>query len=227
MLAMFKPNGNADFDDLKTIEAADNAEQAGRRQLWERQAGESTKAYSAFQKYLNLSERRTLAKVAQMSDCSSQNVERWSRRWCWVARVQAFDVIEEEKFREQASRDRLAMRWRQIALGIACQNIAAHGVREFQAKVAAGQALNLGADEIKSLLAIGSELEGRGMGEEKDSKFTKIVVQFGHQRYPDEPCGCHCSACANCHGEGAVVDGDEMLDALNDAEDGDPTLKLN
>jgi hypothetical protein len=219
---MFRPNDSADFDELETIEAADNADQTGRRQLWERQVGESTKAYSAFQKYLNLSSRRTLREVAELSHCSGQNIARWSRRWFWVARVQAYDVIEEERFREQMSRDRLSMRRRQIALGIACQNIAAHGVREFQARVASGQPLDLGAEEIKSLLAIGSQLEEAGMGTEKDSKFTKIVVNMGHARYPGEACGCKCPQCVGCRGEGAVVDVDGMLDALNDAEDGDP-----
>src|ERR1019366_3931843 len=184
--------------------------------LWERQVGESTKAYSAFQKYLNLSSRRTLREVAELSHCSGQNIARWSRRWSWVHRVAALDVIEEERFREQAARDRLSMRRRQIQLGIACQSVAAHGVRELQAKVASGSALNLGAEEIKSLLAIGSQLEGKGMGEEKDAKFTKIVVNFGHHRYPSEPCGCHCAACASCHGEGK----DEQYDAM-ELEGGD------
>jgi hypothetical protein len=218
MLTMFNTNGNANFDELKVIEAAENAEQTGRRQLWERQVGESTKAYSAFQKYLNLSSRRTLREVAELSHCSGQNIARWSRRWSWVHRVQAFDTVEEERFREQAARDRLAMRRRQIALGIACQSVAAHGVHELQAKIASGSALNLGAEEIKSLLAIGSQLEGRGMGTEKDSKFTKIVVNFGHHRYPSEPCGCHCAACASCHGEGK----DEQYDAMELEGGGDP-----
>jgi hypothetical protein len=176
---MFNTNGNANFDELKVIEAAETAEQAGKRQLWERQAGESSKSFVAFQKYLNLSERRTLAKVAEMSGCSAQNIERWSRRWFWVARVQAYDVIEEERFREQMARERLSMRKRQIQLGVACQGVAAHGIRELQAKVAAGTPLNLAPQEIKDLLAIGSQLEARGMGEEKNSRFTKIVVVIG------------------------------------------------
>jgi hypothetical protein len=226
MLAMFKPNGNANCDDLQTIEAAENAERDGRRQLWERQVGESTKAYSAFQKYLNLSSRRTLREVAELSHCSGQNIARWSRRWFWVARVQAYDVIEEEKFREQAARDRLAMRRRQIQLGVACQSVAAHGVRELQAKVASGQALNLGAEEIKSLLAIGSQLEGRGMGEEKDAKFTKIVVNFGGHQYPGEHCACRCTACiSGC--TGSPGEDGKTIPALEAAGYDDPDPKVN
>ena len=222
MLTMFNPNVNANLDQLKVIEAADNADQTGRRQLWERQVGESAKAYSAFSKYRDLSEKRTLAKVASMSGCSSQNIERWSRRWFWVARVQAFDVLEEERFREQCSRDRLAMRRRQIQLGAACQSVAAFGVRELQAKIAAGTPLALAPEQIAALLKVGIDIEGRGMGEEKGSRYTRIVVNLGHHRYPNEACGCKCPACAACHGEGAVVENeDEMVDAL-DVEGGDP-----
>ena len=74
MLAMFKPNGNANCDDLQTIEAAENAERDGRRQLWERQLGESTKAYSAFSKYRDLSKKRTLAKVAHRKDDGKREI---------------------------------------------------------------------------------------------------------------------------------------------------------
>jgi hypothetical protein len=223
---MFRPNGSADFNELETIEAAENAERDGRRQLWERQAGESAKAYSAFTKYRDLSEKRTLVRVAQMLGCSSTNIERWARRWCWVHRVQAFDVIEEEKFREQMSRDRVSMRRRQIALGIACQNIAAHGVREFQAKVAAGSALNLGAQEIKDLLAIGSQLEGKGMGEERDSRFTKIIVNFGGHQYVGEHCACRCAACiSGC--TGSPGEDGKTIPALEAAGYDDPDPKVN
>lgn len=140
---MFSTNGNANYDQLKVIEAAENADQTGRRQLWERQVGESEKAFDAFVKYRDLAERRTLARVAQMLGCSSTNVERWASRWFWTQRTYAYDLIEEERFREQMSRDRVAMRRRQIQLGVACQSVAAHGVRELQAKVAAGTPLNL------------------------------------------------------------------------------------
>jgi hypothetical protein len=138
----------------------------------------------------------------------------------------AFDVIEEEKFREQMSRDRVSMRRRQIALGIACQNIAAHGVREFQAKVAAGSALNLGAQEIKDLLAIGSQLEGKGMGEERDSRFTKIIVNFGGHQYVGEHCACRCAACiSGC--TGSPGEDGKTIPALEAAGYDDPDPKVN
>jgi hypothetical protein len=212
-------NDNAKLDELQTIEAAENADQTGRPQLWERQAGESAKAFDAFRRYRDLAERRTLAKVAKELGCSSTNIERWARKWFWTNRVSAFDLVEEEKFREQTARDRMSMRRRQVQLGAACQGIAAYGIREYQSRIAAGQALNLGAQEIKDLLAIGSQLEGKGIGEAKDSRYTRIVVNFsGGHRYPGEACGCKCPACASCHGEGELM----MTPALEAEYDDDP-----
>jgi hypothetical protein len=184
---MSNRNGKPDFDGLQVLEAAGTAEQVGQRQPWERQPGESSKSHAAFMKYLNLAERRTLARVAEMLGCSAQNVERWSRRWCWVSRVQAFDEVEEQKFREQVSRDRLKMRRRQIEIGRACQNLAAYGIRELQVKVAAGTALDMSPEEIKALLSIGADLESRGMGEERLGRYTQINVVIGDAvPIPDE-----------------------------------------
>ena len=67
-----------------------------------------------------------------MSGWSTQNIERWSRRWAWTHRVYLFDCAEEEKWREQSARDRVAHRRRQVQLGQAIQSVAAHGLAEWQ-----------------------------------------------------------------------------------------------
>jgi hypothetical protein len=116
------------------------------------------------------------------------------------------------------------MRRRQIALGAACQDVAAHGIRELQSKIAAGTPLNLGAQEIKDLLAIGSQLEGRGMGEEGSARFTRIVVNFGGHQYAGEHCSCRCPACSGC--TGSPEDG-KTMPALEAAGYDDPDPKVN
>jgi len=224
---MFSTNYDHKFDELKVIEAAENAEQTGHRQLWERQPGESAKAYSAFQKYLGLSSRRTLREVAQLSSCSTQNIQRWSRRWFWVLRTQAYDVIEEERFREQCSRDRLAMRRRQVSLGVACQSVGAHAIRELQSRIASGQPLGLSPSEIKDLLAIGAQLEAKGAGTEGSQRYTRIIVNFGHgsHQYPGEKCSCRCAACvAGCTGP---PDDGKTMPQLEAAGYDEPDPKLN
>jgi hypothetical protein len=166
--------------ELEALERAESAEQAGRPQLWQRQPGESAKAYSAFSKYRDLAERRTMAKVAEMSGCSSQNIERWARRWAWTHRVAEYDLVQEEEWQRQASRDRVAMRRRQIAIGQTLQSVAVYAVREWQQKIEQKLPLNLDPIEVVGIMKLGNELEAKGHGEEKDGgRFTKIVVTIG------------------------------------------------
>lgn len=179
-------NANNDKRYCDALENAETAEQMGKRQLWDRQVGESTRAYFAFVKYRDLAERRTMKKVAEMLQCSEQNIARWAQRWSWTHRAAEFDRVEEEKWREQTSRDRVQMRRRQIALGQQLQAVAAHGLQEWRLRIAAGQALSLSANEIATLMEVGSKLEQNGVGDEKDRQYTKIVVSLGTYEYPDE-----------------------------------------
>src|ERR1035437_7766264 len=97
--------------ELEALERAENAEQTGKRQLWQRQVGETTKSYAAFCKYRDLAERRTMAKVAEMSGCSTQNIERWARRWAWTHRVAEYDLVQEEEWQGQAGAEKGGGGW--------------------------------------------------------------------------------------------------------------------
>ena len=180
-------NGDSDKNYFEALEAAEKAGQSGKAQPWERQLGETSKSFAAFQKYLNLSSRRTLGRVAEMSGCSAQNIERWSRKWSWVARVQAYDVIEEQKFREQTCRDRLAHSRRQIAIGQSLQSVAVAGVRELQDRLTQKLPLNLTPIELAALLKLGDELESRGLGTSREGRFTRINVILKRQADYPEP----------------------------------------
>jgi len=165
--------------ELEALERAETAEQRGRRQVWEQQVGESPRAFFAFRLYRDLTEKRTLAKVAQTLGCSSTNVERWARRWNWVNRSYEFDLVEEERLRQQMSRERIAHRRRQIQIGQALQSVAVAGLREWQARLEQRLPLNLLPDQIATLLKLGDDLEARGLGEDEGAgRFTRIVVNL-------------------------------------------------
>ena len=57
---------------------------------FEQQPRESNKAFAAFKTYLDLGPERTLVTVAEQHGKSRQMIERWSRRFDWPARVQAY-----------------------------------------------------------------------------------------------------------------------------------------
>src|SRR3954469_1911457 len=68
--------------------------------LFEQQPRESSKAFAAFNLYLSLGPQRSLAAVAQKLSKSGQLLKRWSRKFEWPARVQAYDghlaIVERE-----------------------------------------------------------------------------------------------------------------------------------
>jgi hypothetical protein len=68
--------------------------------LFEQQPKESSKAFAAFSLYLSLGPQRSLAAVAQKLAKSQQLLKRWSTKFEWPARVQAYDahlaIVERE-----------------------------------------------------------------------------------------------------------------------------------
>lgn len=54
---------------------------------WERQEGESDKAFAAFRIYLEMGSKRSIAAVSQECTKSVSLIKRWSKRWSWQVRV--------------------------------------------------------------------------------------------------------------------------------------------
>ena len=59
---------------------------------WERQGGESAKAFAAFIVYRDMGSKRSLREVGQKLGKSSALIERWAALWGWGERVAAFDA---------------------------------------------------------------------------------------------------------------------------------------
>lgn len=67
---------------------------------WERQEGETSRAYEAFSAYRDLGSARSLAKVGQLLGKSTGLMERWSAAHAWVDRVAALEARDEMVRRE-------------------------------------------------------------------------------------------------------------------------------
>lgn len=176
--------------ELDALDRAEAAEQDGKRQVWERTPGETARAYSAFVKFRDLAEKRSFVRVAELLGCTPQNIERWARRWNWLNRCYEYDLVEEEKLRQQMSRDRVAHHRRQIQIGQALQSVAVAALREMQARIEQKLPLGLDPSQVAVLLKLGDELESRGLGEDREgvSRFTRIVVNVGDaEPLPDTP----------------------------------------
>lgn len=67
---------------------------------WERQEGESARAFQAFTEYRDMGEKRSLRAVARKVQKSEGLIQRWSRNWGWKARVRDYDkMLEEERLK--------------------------------------------------------------------------------------------------------------------------------
>lgn len=75
---------------------------------WDRQDGETSQAYGAFCEYRDLGVDRSTRTVAQKLSKSDAIIRRWSSRWNWVKRAQAWDSMPgqktEEAYAEMAAR---------------------------------------------------------------------------------------------------------------------------
>jgi len=67
---------------------------------WDRQPDESAPAYEAFLTYRDMGYARSTAGVAQKLGKSKTLMDRWSGRWDWVARTEAWDSMPSAKLVE-------------------------------------------------------------------------------------------------------------------------------
>lgn len=75
-------------------------------EIWERQQGETTKAYAAFCVYRDLGPDRSLEKVRKEYEKNGKKISvkflgRWSAKYNWVERARAYDDYLDYKKREE------------------------------------------------------------------------------------------------------------------------------
>ena len=84
---------------------------------WERQDGESAKAYQAFCKYLDMGEKRSIRAVAQQLGKSATLMARWSSTWHWPDRVAEYEADRRQAYKKaQNDAEKMAKRHINIAL---------------------------------------------------------------------------------------------------------------
>lgn len=61
------------------------------RQVWERQDGETPRAYDAFRRFRDAGPRRAVEPIADAAEVSLNTAKRWSARHLWHTRAEAWD----------------------------------------------------------------------------------------------------------------------------------------
>lgn len=88
---------------------------------WERQNGESAKAYQAFCKYLDMGEKRSIRAVAQQLGKSATLMARWSSTWHWPDRVAEYEADLRRQAHKKAQYDAEKMAKRHINIALKMQ----------------------------------------------------------------------------------------------------------
>ena len=97
---------------------------------WERQEGESVKAYEAFQCYLNLGETRRQRLVSEQLSKSRQLISRWSANYQWVERVAAYENDLQRQAHAEAVKKARQMADRHISIAMKMQQKALQALKE-------------------------------------------------------------------------------------------------
>lgn len=97
---------------------------------WERQEGESVKAYEAFHCYLNLGETRSQRLVSEQLSKSRQLISRWSANYQWVERVAAYENDLQRQAHAEAVKKARQMADRHISIAMKMQQKALQALKE-------------------------------------------------------------------------------------------------
>ena len=119
---------------------------------WERQEGESEKAFEAFAIYKDMGANRSIQMVGQKLGKSRVLIERWSSRWNWVERARAYDNVLEKEAEAAAIKERKEMLKRHVGISMQLQKKALEALQLLSVE-------DICARDIKEFLKVSTEIE--------------------------------------------------------------------
>lgn len=144
---------------------------------WERQKGETPRAWEAFSVYRDMGADRSITKTAQHLHKNRTTIGEWSRKYDWVKRATAWDA-EQDRIARQSQIDEIKkMRKRHADLATAMLVKAAKALQRIPED-------EVKASDVSRLVETASKLERISRGdvgdvvEERDGGASTPVVQF-------------------------------------------------
>lgn len=119
---------------------------------WERQKGESEKAYEAFSIYLNLGVGRTITEVVKQLEKSRTLIDRWKVRYDWTDRVREYDNDQQRQAKKEAEKGLRDMYARQTKIAMSVQSKALQALDKLDPET-------MSAKDIKEYIKMATELE--------------------------------------------------------------------
>jgi len=140
---------------------------------WERQEGESSKAYAAFCIYRDYGVDRSIAKVVQMygeNGASKAQLFRWSSKYSWVQRCNDFDTYSEQQRRKEITAYRQKMSERHAQNARAIQEKALHALKNVDPST-------LSNSELLKYLESGMRIEKEAIGYVPVPEETPVLIK--------------------------------------------------
>jgi len=130
------------------------------KQPWDRQPGESSKAYAHFCLYRDMGQGRSLRKLTADARTTSmlRQLQHWSSRWHWVERCQRYDDYLEYQDRLGQQKQRRQMNERHVKLGQFSQNVALRRLEKLVRDIEEEKSTMSAADSAR-LLDVGVKIE--------------------------------------------------------------------
>ena len=136
------------------------------KQAWDRQPGESSKAYAHFCRYRDMGMSRSLRALENVDGCTSgyRQLGRWSSRWDWVERCQEYDDHLQYQDRLRQEKERRDMVSRHAKIAVLGQNLVVKGIEKLVADIEQGKR-ELTASDASRLLDVAVKIERLSRGE--------------------------------------------------------------
>lgn len=143
---------------------------------WERQEGESEKAFEAFVVYRDMGRERTFVAVAEKLRKSDTLIRRWKERWEWAERVRAYDNELEKEAKAKAAKDRIKMTDRHISIAMQLQKKAMEALMNLKPA-------DMSPKDIKEFIKMATDLErlNRTIEEESSKGKSETVSSFADE----------------------------------------------
>ncbi|MBW2672081.1 MAG: hypothetical protein JRD89_01530 [Deltaproteobacteria bacterium] len=143
---------------------------------WGPLEGEGSKAYLYFCNYRDLGADRSVRKTAEMFGMNPDNMRIYSKDFKWVERVKKWEAELDKRSRRSILNDVVAMRSRQIALGVGFQEVVGKELHALTDRVieaekaqkekgAATRRSVLTPDQLVKLMEAGAKIERLNRGE--------------------------------------------------------------
>lgn len=149
---------------------------------WERQPGESAKAFEAFELYCKMGEERSTRTVAQKCSKSVSLIQRWSCKWNWVDRARDYDNEMRRKSLRAEKAAYQKMKKRHIGMAVQLQQKAFDALKNLNPE-------KLSAKEIREFMKLGTELERMNMALAEQEETREVSDEVSVDIYLPEKDG--------------------------------------